>query len=176
MADMSINRVSSTGDRTLPVFGEADRLLDEIRLRAFSLFARRGFREGGALEDWLAAEREVCWPNAELAEREKDFIIDVAIPGFEAGEIDMTVTPRELIIHARKSVESNDERKGQHSLRRREVYRRIDLPEDVDVKNVTSTLKDGMLSVTAPKLTAAPVRAAVTIPAAATTPKEPAAR
>lgn len=170
MADVSINRVSSAADRTLPAFGEADRLLDEIRLRAFSLFTRRGFREGGALEDWLDAEREVSWPTAELIEREKEFAIDVTIPGFEAGEIDMTVTPRELIIHARRNVVSNRDRARRRSLQRSEVYRRIDLPADVDVTNVTSALKDGILSVTAPKLAATPTKLA------GTTPKKPPAR
>ena len=34
-------------------------LEQEIRLRAYYLFVRRGEREGHALDDWLRAEREI---------------------------------------------------------------------------------------------------------------------
>jgi len=34
-------------------------LRDRISERAYELYAQRGWREGGALEDWLDAEREI---------------------------------------------------------------------------------------------------------------------
>ncbi len=32
---------------------------DEIRLRAYQLYERNGFREGHAAEDWLEAEQQI---------------------------------------------------------------------------------------------------------------------
>jgi hypothetical protein len=34
-------------------------LRERITERAYELYAQRGWREGGALEDWLDAEREI---------------------------------------------------------------------------------------------------------------------
>jgi len=36
-----------------------DDLHERIAIRAYELYAQRGWREGGALEDWLDAEREI---------------------------------------------------------------------------------------------------------------------
>ncbi|HKP01597.1 MAG TPA: DUF2934 domain-containing protein [Nitrospiraceae bacterium] len=38
-------------------------LHEQIAIRAYELYAQRGWREGGALEDWLDAEREVSSRN-----------------------------------------------------------------------------------------------------------------
>ena len=34
-------------------------LHERVTARAYELYAQRGWREGGALEDWLDAEREI---------------------------------------------------------------------------------------------------------------------
>ena len=44
-------------------------MLGRIQQRAFELFAGRGFASGHDVEDWVSAERELCWPATELAER-----------------------------------------------------------------------------------------------------------
>jgi len=36
-----------------------DDLHERIALRAYDLYAQRGWREGGDVEDWLDAEREI---------------------------------------------------------------------------------------------------------------------
>ena len=85
----------ATEDRSLPIFAEFDRIADRIRLEAYNLFARRGSGDGGALDDWLEAERNVCWPAAKLVERDGAFVLEVALAGFEPSEISLTATPRE---------------------------------------------------------------------------------
>jgi hypothetical protein len=37
--------------------------LEEIELRAYEIYSKRGNAEGMALEDWLAAERELLAPR-----------------------------------------------------------------------------------------------------------------
>jgi len=39
-------------------------LHERIAIRAYELYAQRGWREGGALEDWMDAEREIFNRNA----------------------------------------------------------------------------------------------------------------
>ena len=87
MADIRIEKVKAAEDRALPVFAEVEQVLDQMRLRAYELFAGRGFEEGHALDDWLAAEHEICWPAAEFVENDADFVLSMALAGFEPDDI-----------------------------------------------------------------------------------------
>src|SRR5579872_331367 len=74
---------------------------DEIRQRAFSRFERRGQTNGGDLDDWLAAEREVVWsPSSELIQGDNDFQARVALAGFDPKDIEVSATPEALIVEA----------------------------------------------------------------------------
>lgn len=152
MARLPVQKVPSADDRTLPVFAELDRLADRIRMEAFNLFSRRGGGDGGALDDWIAAERDVCWPAAELAERDGAFTLGVALAGFEPGEVTVTATPREIIVkasHERSQQAASDVRWSE--FRSDSVLRRVELPADVDVGGISATLKNGLLEIVAPK-------------------------
>jgi HSP20 family molecular chaperone IbpA len=155
MLELNVQKVSTTDDRSLPIFAEFDRLADRIRLEAFNLFARRGSGDGHALDDWLEAERNVCWPAAKLIERDGAFVFEVALAGFEPSEISLTATPREIMIkanheHTKKSDEKEAATLRWAEFRSDEVYRRVDLPSPVDVGKITATLKSGLLVVVAP--------------------------
>jgi HSP20 family protein len=154
MSHISIQKVATTAERPLPIFREVEELIRQIQERAFSLAAGRGRRRGSALEDWLAAEREFCWPAAELVERDNDFVFSISLPGFEPGGIEVAATPRELIVKAKaeSTSESKDEERIVWSdFRSRDVLRRVELEQDIDVEKVTATLKDGLLKIVAPK-------------------------
>jgi HSP20 family protein len=160
MSDLNIRKVPSVKDRTLPVFSEVEQFMERIRHRAFDLFSRRGGLEGMALDDWLAAEREFCWPAAELTEHDRDFVLSVALPGFEVGDVELTTTPREFVIHARSKFEASEPpvlEKGAEGrviwseFRGNDVYRRVELPSEIDVDDVKATLKKGVLRVVATK-------------------------
>lgn len=158
MSELDIQKVPTTEDRSLPIFGEFDRLLDRIRLDAYNLFARRGSGDGHALDDWLAAERNLCWPAAKLIEREGALVLEVALAGFEPSEISLTATPREIMIkanheHTRKSQEKPQDKDAAtrwSEFRSDEVFRRVELPSAVDVTRTTASLKNGLLVVVAP--------------------------
>jgi HSP20 family protein len=154
MSEINIQRVT-TEDRTLPAFAEAERLFEQIRRRAYELASGRGFGAGRELDDWLAAEREFSWPATELVEREQDFVLSVALPGFEPAEVALTATPRSLIVQARtRSERKDDARKGEarvqwSELRSADVCRCIEFARDIDVDKITATLRNGLLRVVA---------------------------
>jgi HSP20 family protein len=157
MSELSIQKVPATDDRSLPIFAEFEELADRIRLQAYQLFAGRGATPGNALDDWLAAEREICWPAAELTERDSEFELDVALAGFAPEDITITATPRELMIKARRQIQ-REESQGEGQTRVRwselsgsDVYRRIDLPNDVNVDAIMARLENGLLRIIAPK-------------------------
>jgi len=157
MSKLTIEKVPSSEDRTLPVLSEFDELLDRVRDRAYDLFCARGRSHGHALDDWLAAEREVLWPEAELAEQNGEFELSVELPGFDPDEVNITATPRELIIkaaHLQKLEKKNPEQEGVihwSEIHRKDVFRRIELPAEVDVTKVSAALEHGVLTIDAPK-------------------------
>ena len=156
MSDVTIQKVAMSSDRTMPVFGEVETLLESIRRRAFDLFAGRGCGDGQALKDWLQAEREFCWPAAEFVESDKGCTLSVALPGYAPSDITVTVTPREVIVHASHMAGQKEESKRDEvcwsEFRSDDVYRRLELSADIDVNSVTASLKNGILKIAAKKL------------------------
>lgn len=163
MSEITITRVSSLEDRTLPVFAEVERLMQDIGRRASELFAARGFGEGHALDDWLQAEREVCWPATELIENARQFVCNVALPGYATSDIEVTVNPREIVVHADHRSHRTEEGGDTEStlcwseFRANDVYRHIELPAAIKVDAVKAELQEGLLRITAPKAIAAPI-------------------
>jgi HSP20 family protein len=158
MSQLKVQKVKEADDRTLPVFAELERLADRIRMEAYNLFARRGANEGHALDDWLAAEREVCWPSAELIEKDGEYDVNVALAGFEPAEIDVTATPREIVVKARHERETSSDEDATpkwSELRSDEAFRRIELPGGVNVDKVAASFENGLLKIVAPKARAA---------------------
>jgi HSP20 family molecular chaperone IbpA len=160
MPELKVQKVPTTEDRSLPIFAEFDRLADRIRLEAYNLFAHRGSVDGHAIDDWLAAERTVCWPAAKLIEREGAFVLEVALAGFEPNEIELTATPREIMIKAKHEHTRKADEKKAATLRwsefgSDEVFRRVELSTPVDPSKITADFKNGLLVVVAPQATSA---------------------
>jgi HSP20 family molecular chaperone IbpA len=157
MAEIPVKRVAQREDRSLPVFKDVEKLMQSIRERAFNMFAGRGFETGHALDDWLRAEHEFCWPAARLVERDKEYEVEVALPGYETDEVEVTCTPRELLIHARPIAKAEPAAKVAEARSRwstfgdNDVFRRVEFGADIDVSRVTATFRNGMLIVALPK-------------------------
>lgn len=157
MSKLTVKKVPSPKDRELPIFEELENFADQIRVRAYSLFANRGFSEGHELDDWLAAQREIGWPEAELVEKDDQFLAKVALAGFESEDITVTATPNEVIVKASRKTEREDDETDEDARVRwsefhfNDVYRQIAFPSDVDVGNITANFSKGMLEITAPK-------------------------
>jgi HSP20 family protein len=157
MSKVNIEKVPSPDDRKLPIFDEFREVTDRIRTRAFNLFARRGHGKGGDLDDWLTAEREICWPAAEFVEEDDEFEMKVALAGFEPEDITVTATPNEVIVKASRKKESkkDEDRDGTKvhwsEFQSNEVYRHFAMPADVDVDKIEAKFDKGMLKIEAPK-------------------------
>jgi HSP20 family protein len=156
MSEINLQRVT-TDDPKLPVLAEAERVFEQIRRRAYELFSGRGFGEGRALDDWLMAEREFNWPATELIERDQDFTLSVALPGFEPADIALISTPRAVFIQAKMHSERKEEgKKGEAKVhwsefRSADVCRRVEFAKPIDVDKVSATPKNGVLKVVARK-------------------------
>ena len=157
MSKIVITKVDDT-DNKAPVFEEIAKRFEGVQQRAFDLFDKRGRALGHELEDWLKAEQEVFgWPAAELAEKNGVYEMQVALPGFEEKDVQVTATPTEVVVHAA----TKEEKKTQKGavlwteFGSDEVYRSFKVPNPISVVNVTANLENGILRTGAP-LTARP--------------------
>ena len=133
---------------------EMKALTDTIRERAFSLFQQRGGGDGGDVDDWLRAERDVIWsPAVELTENDRDFRARIALPGFSEKDLKVTAAPEALIVEAKNSHTHDGTKDGvllcEFSDKR--LFRRLELPAPINVDKVAATLDRGILLVHAPK-------------------------
>ena len=154
MGKLIIERIASAQDRSLPVFAEFDAIADRVRRRAYDLFAGRGFDGNRDLDDWLTAERQICWPDTELSEDEKGYHLRVALAGFEPEDITVTATPRELIVKAvneRRESSNGNKVLRWTEFRSDDVYRRVEFPDPVNADRLSAKLKRGILEIDAPK-------------------------
>lgn len=156
MTQVKVQKVPAADDRSLPVFADLDRLAELIRVEAYNLFTGRGTGDGHALDDWLEAERKVCWPSAELDEQDGEYTLKVALAGYDAGDISVTATPRELIVKAAREQRARNDNGGNGGVRWSEfrsndAFRRVELPGTIAVDKTTAKFENGLLEIVAPK-------------------------
>jgi HSP20 family protein len=152
MPNIAVQKYQKT--ETAPFFEEVQNLFDRIRRRAYGLFEWRGRGHGQDVDDWLAAERELLWtPPAELTEKEDAYQARIAAPGFDAKELQVSATPQCIVVKGQADhVGEKEEGNIRFSeFAERTLFRRIDLPEPIDVDKVKATLDKGLLLLTAEK-------------------------
>jgi HSP20 family protein len=154
MASIGIHRIKNPSEQPIPLFGEIEKRLEDVRQRAFDFFDRRGREPGHDLEDWIHAEHEVLgWPAAELAEKNGEYKLEVTLPGFHANQIEVTATPTEIAVHA--AIKPEKKAPGDHVLWSEfgpnDVYRRFRLPQPIDVNKTSAALDEGLLKIIAMK-------------------------
>lgn len=151
MPEIKIVTVPDCESRSLPVFAELDRRLEQIRKEAFEIFAGRGCGEDHALEDWLAAEKRVFGSDSAIVESSGGYELRVPVASFKPTAIIVTATPRELIVMATAGpVEAGSPAPG---IAEAALFRRVVLPREIAVEEVSASIKQGVLTVVAPKST-----------------------
>lgn len=95
-------------------------------------------------------------PRMDVSESEKEYRIDVELPGLEEKDITVTLENGVLAIagERKEERENRDEKRGfsHRESVRGSFQRALRLPEDADEKGVTASYKSGVLAVTVPKL------------------------
>ncbi|MDR1684905.1 MAG: Hsp20/alpha crystallin family protein [Desulfovibrio sp.] len=146
-------RMSSTltapGSAALPDFSRftgIDRLFD-VLLDGLSLHGP-STRSGGD---------GVPRPALDIRREEKQYVVNVEIPGVDENDIKVEINDNELTISGEKREEykSSGENEDAPGLYTERVYgtftRVLSLPEDVDEEGITADHKNGVLSITLPR-------------------------
>jgi HSP20 family protein len=139
--------------KTTSIFDEMDRMRDRIMRRAYDVFSSKGRTFGRDLEDWFEAERELVWtPSIELEERDDEFLLQIAAPGVDPKDIDIEVTPEDILVKADIRHKHEEDKGEVHACEfaAGNLFRSIHLPRNIDPDKVKAEFKNGMLSLKAP--------------------------
>jgi HSP20 family protein len=124
---------------------------------------RSGFPETSLTRDLVSAlttlpdAPTVFTPNLELSEKDGNYVIDMALPGFDPKNIDIEVSGNEITISGTYERKQEDRKTHYSEMQQASFTRTVVLPQDVDSDKVTASFESGMLRVTAPSI--APIKA-----------------
>jgi len=132
---------------------DLDAIQGRIAVRASEIFRARGGAFGRAVDDWLKAEKETIWrPALEVHRTQDAFVVEAAVAGVTPGQLDVRVTPSELLIAAELH-HLHREQEGAAVLcefANGPLFRSYKFPEPVETSRVKAECHDGLLRVTAP--------------------------
>jgi HSP20 family protein len=117
---------------------------------------------GSRLADWLA-------PAAEASRDDTGYHISMELPGVAEDDIHLTVEDGMVQVSGEKKTSREEKGETWYFSERQfgSFSRSFRLPADADAAGVTAEMKDGVLTVTIPKRTAAPAAKRVPITKAA---------
>ena len=146
MADtVSIRKASS-------ILDEMREINDRITRRAYEIFEQNGSAFGRDLENWAEAERELVWkPAFELREKDGKFELEAALAGLEAKDIQIEVTPEEIVLKAETQHERSQKQGIVHysEFQTGKMFRSIHVPKRIDPDKVKAEFKNGLLRLSA---------------------------
>ncbi|MFC7203033.1 Hsp20/alpha crystallin family protein [Haloferax namakaokahaiae] len=123
------------------------------------IFERLSREFSDASRSWNIGEPNMPWKTEEsmaldLVEHDDHFIVAVDLPGFEREDVEVSVTDHMLRISANREqeIEDKDTQYIRHERQHRTEERSLALPDAVDPENVTARMKNGVLTVTLPKI------------------------
>jgi HSP20 family protein len=115
--------------------------LDSMERRMRRMFEGLGFAPG-------------LLPATDVYETEKEFVVELEVPGFEEKELGIEVSDHTLTVRGER-LETKEQEKKTYRLRERlerEFERRFHLPAEADTKHVEAKFRKGVLEVHAPKI------------------------
>jgi HSP20 family protein len=97
---------------------------------------------------------DLMTPDTDMMETEKEYIVAVDLPGFQKKDIKINYEDNRLIIKGSRKEETKEEEKDYLHRERYfgEFIRSLTLPTKIKEDKIKASFKDGVLTVTAPKV------------------------
>ena len=113
---------------------------------------------GGMMAPWAPAffrgfeKEEALMPRVDLTSDDKAYTLKVEVPGVEPDEVKLSVHDGVLEISGEKKCETEDKEKHVTERTYGSFSRSMTLAEDADIDAITAAHKNGVLTVTIPRL------------------------
>ena len=93
----------------------------------------------------------------DILDRDKELLVRGELPGVDKDDVEVTISGDRLMIEAKREFEEEESKDTfyRHELGYGMLMRTVALPVEVDAENIHAELKDGILTVTLPKVRAA---------------------
>ena len=132
----------------LTPFDEMDRMFDAFSpgwMRPF------GFQQPRFSE---LTPTDITFPRFDVIDRDKEIVVRAEVPGVSKDDLEVTLTESLLTISGKTYSEEKEEGGAfyRSEIRQGEFSRSVTLPSDVDADKVETHFKDGLLTLTLPKI------------------------
>jgi HSP20 family protein len=134
-------RRAEEGAPFLPLYREMNRLFDDVF---------RGF-DGAPFGFDRTFDRAWPWPNVEMSETDEEVKVIAEIPGLEEKDVEVELSDGILAIKGEKKTETEDKDRLFSERYYGRFERRIPV-EDIEEDKVSASFRNGVLTVTLPKL------------------------
>jgi len=123
--------------------------IENIRQQIHKVFDQRATTRDNSEATWM--------PALELADARDNFVLKAQLPGIDPKDIDVQVTREAISISGERRYENTDEKsRGVRSeFRYGKFHRVLPLPAHIQNDSVQAEYKDGILTLTLPKVTEA---------------------
>ncbi|MGC9309144.1 MAG: Hsp20/alpha crystallin family protein [Candidatus Nanoarchaeia archaeon] len=98
--------------------------------------------------DELSSDYRKAFTN--FKEGKNEFVIQVELPGVNREDINLDVTDTGIEIKAEKKTRAKKE--GEYTKQYAGFYQAFDVPENADLENIDATYRNGVLTITLPKI------------------------
>jgi HSP20 family protein len=119
------------------------------------LFGDFGIGRGWSNSIGRTFDQDVWTPQVEMFERGGELVVRADLPGLTKDEVNVEVGDGGITIEGERRSEKEEKGEGFYHSERHygKFYRRLPLPEGVDVQDANATFRDGVLEITmeAPK-------------------------
>ena len=90
----------------------------------------------------------------DVIDHDEELVVRAELPGVEKEDVNVEITGDRLMIEAEREFEEEDEKKDfyRHELGYGKLMRTVSLPVEVDPERIVAELKEGILTVTLPKI------------------------
>ena len=90
----------------------------------------------------------------DIVDRDKELIVRAELPGVEKDDVEVTISGDRLMIEAEREFEEEDDEDDfyRHEMGYGKLMRTVALPVEVDPEKIHAELKEGILTVTLPKI------------------------
>jgi len=145
--------LQARAERTLSPFDEMDRMFENLWRQSW---LPRGFMRPLEMDFGnIPAPFEGRTPRVDVIDRDKEVLIKAELPGVKKEDVDISVSDDSVTIRASTRYEEKEE-KGKYFCRemsRGDFVRTLALPAEVDGAKAKASFNDGILELTAPKVT-----------------------
>jgi len=151
---IAVQRLCEADDTSLRLLQEIQTLREKISRKAYDLYQARGASNGRSLDDWLQAEREVCWaPQEELHETDRAVHVMIGVSDVADQTIKVTLLPEMIILRGASEDQGGaQDRADSNESRRKALLHQIVLPSQIDTESAVIQLEADLLRVSAAKV------------------------